>query len=383
LHRRALLVTVAGVQQPNQAPAIKLGSDGTPSDRISLVHPPQSSVPTSPGLTLESPLSGWSEQYAAPTASELEQRFRHQGWAWRRQQVFAALARTCQPYKRRDRFSCCGSQLSLGVRADELVLSCWHCEDRLCEPCQEDKRKRLRDRVHIRCDEARGNVRFFTFTLRHSRTPLRAQIDRLKHSLRTLHRRPWWRAHQRGGIDCIEQKISDKDGLWHVHAHCLVEGDWIDQHELSRVWHEITGDSSVVDVEKKGTAEQMARYATKYATKPLHSSVYSDADKLDEACCALKGVRLVSCWGTWHGLDEDEDEPTEPITHHGTIKGLIGASLDGDAGARLWLQLACAKWPALEALVPTAALAPLPAPTPLADGPPPPAPLLQTEELPF
>jgi hypothetical protein len=253
--------------------------------------------------------------------------------------VFAALARTCQPYKRRDRFSCCGSQLSLGVRADELVLSCWHCEDRLCEPCQEDKRKRLRDRVHIRCDEARGNVRFFTFTLRHSRTPLRAQIDRLKHSLRTLHRRPWWRAHQRGGIDCIEQKISDKDGLWHVHAHCLVEGDWIDQHELSRVWHEITGDSSVVDVEKKGTAEQMARYATKYATKPLHSSVYSDADKLDEACCALKGVRLVSCWGTWHGLDEDEDEPTEPITHHGTIKGLIGASLDGDAGARLSRQL--------------------------------------------
>lgn len=383
MHRRAFFVTVARVQQPNQAPPLKLGSHGTPCESISSVHPQQTSVPTHPGLTLESPLTGWSDTFAAPTASELEQRYRHSGWAWRRAKVFAAMARTCQSYKRRDRFACCGSQLSIGVRGDDLVLSCWHCEDRLCEPCQDDKRRRLRERIQIRCDEAGPDVRFFTFTLRHSRTPLRAQIDRLKRSLRALHRRPWWKAHQRGGIDCIEQKISEKDGLWHVHAHCLVEGSWIDQHELSRVWHEITGDSSVVDVERKGTSEQMAKYATKYATKPLHETVYVDADKLDEACCALKGVRLINCWGTWHGLDEDEDEKLEPITNHGTVRGLIGASLDGDPGARLWLQLACAKWPALEKLVPAAALCALPPPEPLADGPPAPAPPEQVEQLPF
>jgi hypothetical protein len=315
----------------------------------------------------------------------LEQSHRHTTWAWRRYKVWLGLQRTCQSAKRRDHFATCGAQLTLCKRGDELCLQCYCCHDRFCEVCQQEKRRHVQAKIARRCTEAGDNVRFFTFTLRHSDTPLRDQVKRLRHCLRLLHRRPWWQQHAKGGYDCVECKPAKNGHGWHVHAHCLVEGIWTDQRELSRVWHALTGDSTIVDVERKGTVEQMARYATKYATKPLHDEVYTSAVLLDEALIDLKGARLTQAWGTWHDVEEEAENEKIAVTQIATIGRLIDASLDGDPGARLYLQLACCRWPSLEQLVPTAAVATLPpdqtAPPP--DTPPPTWPHEQVEQLPF
>lgn len=319
-------------------------------------------------------------------ATVLEQTARHQKWAWRRFKIWQAMERGIGTCERRDRFATCGSRLTLNVRGDDLVLTCFCCGDRWCEACQDQKRRRLREQIQIIVAERQADVRFFTFTLRHSNTPLPDQIKRLRHSLRLLHRRQWWQQHCRGGIDCIEVKLDKARNLWHVHAHCLVEGTWCDQAELARTWYAITGDSSVVDVRRTTTAEEAARYATKYATKPVHEEVYAVPAKLDEALAALKGARLTQCWGAWHGLDKPDEDAAPELREIGTIARLIDASLDGDAGARLYLQLACCKWPELEHQVPTAAIAALPPPPPEAQPPPDSPPiwqLEQAEQLPF
>lgn len=289
---------------------------------------------------------------------------------------------------RQDHFACCGSHLALARRGDELILQSYCCKDRFCEMCQTEKRGPLRSRIERRCKSAGDNVRFFTFTLRHSNTPLPDQVRRLRHSLRLLHRRAWWKEHCIGGFDCIECKPAKHGTGWHVHAHCLVQGKWIDQRQLSHVWHAITGDSSVVDVERKGTPEAMARYATKYATKALHEEVYLSPHLLDEAMIGLRGLRLTQGWGTWHDV---EDEPKETLEHAspiGTIVDLVHASLAGDPGARLYLQMACCKWPHLEQTLPLdaiAALPPLPAHEADDAHPPPRNPAWNdcTEPLPF
>lgn len=335
---------------------------------------------------MRGPSAGGAAEHDCPRASVLEQTARHSAWAWRRFKIFEALRHTYQPYARQNRFAGCGGNLALQVEGNELVLTAFTCGDRLCEVCQATKRRELRFRIEKIVAEHHADCRFFTFTLRHSDTPLVDQIRRLRHSLRLLHRRKAWQATQRGGIDCIECKPAKHGAGWHVHAHCVVEGTWIDQRELSATWHAITGDSSIVDVQRKGTPEEMARYATKYATKPLHEGVYTSRDHLQEAVTALKGQRLVNCWGTWHGLDQD-DEPERPTLRQiGTIRELVAASLEGDPGARLWLQMACVKWSALEQAIPFDAVTNVPPPDPAnVDLPPPPMDPRwnQVEELPF
>jgi hypothetical protein len=103
----------------------------------------------------------------------------------------------------------------------------------------------------------------------------------------------------------LELKVGERDGLWHAHLHCLVNGSFIDQRTLSTEWHSVTGDSSIVDVRAVPDAGHAARYVAKYATKPADASVYKSQDHLDEMICSLSKRRLCLTWGTWRGVDLD------------------------------------------------------------------------------
>ena len=50
----------------------------------------------------------------------------------------------------------------------------------------------------------------------------------------------------------IRKHIQRKTGEWHPHVHMFALLDtWIDQEHLSETWHEITGDSFIVDIRRK------------------------------------------------------------------------------------------------------------------------------------
>jgi hypothetical protein len=177
-------------------------------------------------------------------------------------------------------------------------------------------------------------VRFITLTLRHSQTPLTDQIDRLLRSYRELRRRPAWTTSIDGAAAFVEVKISDRDGLWHPHLHIIAVGRWIDARALSREWHAVTGDSTIVDVQLAKSPAGVASYVVKYVTKPLDQSVVACPDRLDEAIVALKGRRLVNGSGVLRSISDDATPDGVDDWHTiGRLDALLDDARNGDAAA--------------------------------------------------
>jgi hypothetical protein len=109
-----------------------------------------------------------------------------------------------------------------------------------------------------------------------------------------------------GAVWSYEIKRGKGSGLWHPHLHMIALAECQpNQHELSREWHNITGDSFVVDVRpisQDDPAEgfmEVFKYAVKFSDQP-------PADTL-QAWLTLKGKRLLASAGCFRGVPEPDD----------------------------------------------------------------------------
>lgn len=248
--------------------------------------------------------------FDVPHASPAEILWRHSGWAVRRAKIDAAMVRIMTPAQRQNRFRQCGAQAWVEKHIDgSLRVVSFQCGDRLCEACGRARSTRIAG-VLAQQIQARPH-RFVTLTLQHSQMPLTQQIQRLYQCFVNLRRSVTWKSHVVGGAAFCEIKRSSNTGKWHVHLHLLVEGSYLPQRELSAAWHVATGDSRIVDIRAVPSAKDVARYVSKYVTKPIDSSVYADPDALDEAIVALRGRRLCTTFGSWRGIELSPEKPTE------------------------------------------------------------------------
>jgi replication protein len=273
---------------------------------------------------------------------------RHAPYSGRRYKAFQSMERLHFPNRRLALFANCGSGawLQRNAEGEDLRIVSNKCHDRWCPACATEKGHRLHANLSQRV--ALHTCRFLTFTLRHSKSPLADQVDRLYRSFAVLRRRADFRAHVSGGISFFEAKISDNDGLWHPHLHVIVTGTWWDQREISAAWLAVTGDSSIVDVFAIGSTDGTARYVTKYVCKPAHESVYADPAKLDELVAALRGRRLYATFGTWRGWDADATPPdaTRWISI-APLACLASRAANGEIEAKRYMYAAARRWPLL------------------------------------
>lgn len=319
----------------------KIEKPPTPS---SLVHPLETNQPTPPSAHIHRQRWGNPEFSVTPSTRE-ESEFRHSSWAIRRIQTLAALERTGTSEQRIDRFVNCGSGAFLyrSAGGDDLTIRCNKCHDRWCLACARDRAATITNAL-LSAMSAK-TCRFITFTLRHSNTPLADQIDRLYRSFSTLRRRRSWCDNVQGGAAFLEVKVG-RDGRWHPHLHCVVQGRWWEQKEISSEWHAVTGDSSVVDVRKINDDGEAAGYVTKYVTKPASSDVYASTDRLDEMMVALRGRRLCMTFGSWRGISLEPDNSSDvEWVAVGSLFTLRSRASYGDADAQRWLDAASRKWP--------------------------------------
>lgn len=273
--------------------------------------------------------------FAVEPATLGERTFRHSGWWGTREKVWSALKRTGHRGAQMQAFAECGSgcwvQHSKSRGAFRTSSNC--CKSRWCVPCGVARAARLRASVAKQLEDWQ-KVRFITLTLRHSQTPLTDQIDRLLRSYRELRRRPAWTTSIDGAAAFVEVKISDRDGLWHPHLHIIAVGRWIDARALSREWHAVTGDSTIVDVQLAKSPAGVASYVVKYVTKPLDQSVVACPDRLDEAIVALKGRRLVNGSGVLRSISDDATPDGVDDWHTiGRLDALLDDARNGDAAA--------------------------------------------------
>lgn len=315
------------------------------------LDPPDLTVESTPSDTLSHPRYGPLDAWDSPAATALEQSFRHSGWAETRRRVYESLVRVGTRERALDAFSNCGANLWLAVDGEQLSLVANHCHNRHCEACARGKRAALVAAVSLRLREQRARCRFLTFTLKCQPVPLVDQLDRLLASFRRLRQRQFWKKLVTGGAFFVEIKLGENSGLWHVHLHVLAEGSFIDQRKLSAEWHAVTGDSYIVDVRAIAEDAKVASYVAKYATKPLHSKVILQPDKLDECIVSVRGRRLVQPFGSWKGLDLEAPEPAGNRKQVGRVEDIFRAAARGDADATALARAALKLWPSLRSFV--------------------------------
>lgn len=149
----------------------------------------------------------------------------------------------------------------------------------------------------------------------------------------------------------MELKVGEKDGLWHVHLHILIEATFWEQREISLEWHGVTGDSSIIHITKINNSEHASRYVTKYVTKPADQSVFNNPNKLDELIIGLRGRKLIMPFGSWRSMKLSE-RPTatddwKPIQ---SVEVLRSNARSGDVTAIHWMEAAARKWPLFRSL---------------------------------
>ena len=162
-----------------------------------------------------------------------------------------------------------------------------------------------------------GHLRPFLVTLTVKDGPdLRERFKHLHDSQREL-----WKRKQRGrgsvldGVEgavwSYEVKRGQGSGVWHPHLHMIALAEVApDADRLSRDWHEITGDSFIVDVRPISQDDPASGFVEvfKYAVK------FSDQEPADtvHAWETLAGKRLLGSAGCFRGVEIPEDLTDDP-----------------------------------------------------------------------
>jgi hypothetical protein len=272
------------------------------------------------------------EGAALDATASLSVTFRHSGWARDRRLVLEALIRTKQTPNRRKEFAECGSHAYVLRNVDDPTehrIAGSACHDRFCKPCGSERSQAIALNVLDAITDKQ--VRFLTLTVRSENEPLAELLDHLYTSFQSLRRTAFWKRRVTGGVALLEVKRNVSDDRWHPHFHCLVEGKFLPQKDLKRIWNRITGNSFIVDIRLVRASSEAARYVAKYAANPLHKSYLGQPASLDEAIVALKGRKLAVTFGTWRGVTLARTIADGAWQNVGSLDSWIANAAHGDA----------------------------------------------------
>lgn len=247
-------------------------------------------------------------RFRSPPATPVEQAFRHGGWQLERLRVRTALLTANVPQSRYERFCECGNDcvVEWSPERKRHRTRANYCGDRFCLPCARARAFRVRQHLERLCD---GRLPLFiTLTIRNKPQSLTAALNHLLRSFRRLRQQKLWSDHITAGAAFVEIKKGARSGEWHPHLHIIAMGTFLPGQELSDAWFKATGDSTRVDIKRARDATASGSYAAKYASKGWTSEVTRDADALVECVLSLRGRRLCTCFGEWHGVDVESDD---------------------------------------------------------------------------
>lgn len=280
-----------------------------PQSHSSLVHPHETNDPP--------PLEPWEVGDEASLDSdrfELTsfQKFRHGGWLHLRAKMRDAMESAGSNAKQLNRFDRCGRCCAIyaSESTNRTAIMGEFCKSRCCAPCAAARSALICSNLatFLRAKK----TRFLTLTLRHSHDSLSRMITRIYKAFKEMRASEEFQQNVCGGVSFLECKWSSKTKCWHVHLHCIIEGQFWEQKSISRLWHECTGDSFIVDIRPITDARGGAYYGAKYASKPFDAGSISNPSVLADAVQNLARRRLWIVFGEWKGKLKLLDKPDSP-----------------------------------------------------------------------
>lgn len=193
------------------------------------------------------------------------------------------------------------------------------CSDKLCPECAY-KRSRKNHYVVFAILSALGllnrahRLRRVTLTIKNV-SSVAVGYAKLRHCFGVLQHRSIWcnafygrknkygKRHKgwnvRGG--CGNFETTNKGRGYHVHLHLLLDCDFMPKAQLKKIWHEITGDSYIVDVLACSGTKEAIYEISKYHFKPADVVLWSDDMKFDFNS-ALHNKVLFFRFGSWRDV---------------------------------------------------------------------------------
>ena len=292
--------------------------------------PPPSSSLVPPEINLET--RGTVTAGATLDYGSLAANFRHSGWRRNRDLVHASLRRTMQSTSRITAFQTCGDTAFIYRTKEpphEYRLGGSGCKDRFCVPCARDRSFVLKTNV-LKALVGK-ETRFITLTLAQTGEPLADMLQHLYKSFSKLRNRKAWRRHVFGGCAFLELHYERHTGEWNVHLHCVCSGRYWAQRDLSKEWRTVTKTSFITDIRFVEDDQRVARYVTKYVSKPFKENFINDADCLDEAVRATKGRRFCVTFGDWRGIKLSETPNDRDWEALGEFHDVVTRAVNGEA----------------------------------------------------
>lgn len=199
------------------------------------------------------------------------------------------------------------------------------CNLRWCPMCARGKQHYVSHQIVDWVADAK-HPKFMTLTLRHSDAPLPHQINSLYDAFRRLRKLRQFNHYVYGGVWFFQIKKSKKDGLWHPHLHCLIDGLYFPQAVLSDLWKQSSHGSTIVDIRPVKDGKRVADYVSRYCARPSLLSEMT-LEEGQEVMIALHGRRLCGSWGSAKKLKLGKPKCEEPekwdnIGNFSTIVGL-------------------------------------------------------------
>ncbi len=219
------------------------------------------------------------------------------------------------------------------------------CNSMFCADCAGRRSRSLQRRLLSLCRRPGKRYWFLTLTVPNTPSLLRDQLDHLIECFARLRRNSVWRCVKKengewvgvtGGVYSLESTYVVSTRSWHPHFHVLLEmpkchpDEWLDA--LKAEWLRVTGDAQYLHLipvygrSKRG--EKIYRRVNLKALKELVKYVTKAApfaespELVDEFLTAFQHVRRVQGFGSFLGVDRDEEQ--DAGDEHGMLKCTCG-----------------------------------------------------------
>ena len=102
-------------------------------------------------------------------------------------------------------------------------------------------------------------------------------------------------AKVRGG--CVSTETTHEGNGWHVHAHLLLDVNWLDMHEVSIAWGKLVGQDFAIVKIKDVREREYLQEICKYVVEGSELAKWP-ADLINEFVRAQRGLRMFNSFGT-------------------------------------------------------------------------------------
>lgn len=127
------------------------------------------------------------------------------------------------------------------------------------------------------------------------------QVKWFKACIAKLRRRKFAK-NWRGG--CWSLEVTNEERGWHLHAHILVDADWVDAVQLSQQWAKLVGQDFAIVSVKDCRGKDYLREVTKYACKGSELAKWT-GPQIAEFIHAFQRQRTFGVFGSLYGKRSD------------------------------------------------------------------------------